>query len=53
MTGDKEKPLAPVPDEERERRLQELDRALSDEEEREKGRRPLGPDEPDGGSPPG
>lgn len=53
MTGDKEKPLAPVPDEERERRVQELDRALSDEEEREKARRPGGPDEAEEGSPPG
>lgn len=53
VSGDKEKPLAPVRDEERERRVQELDRALSDEEEREKARRPGGPDEPEGGSPPG
>lgn len=49
---DKEKPLAPVPDEERERRVQELDRRLSDEEEREKARRPTEPDDT-GEHPPG
>lgn len=55
VSGDKEKPLAPVPDEERERRVQELDRALSDEEEREKARLPIepeGPDDPDEERPP-
>ena len=53
VSGDKEKPLAPVPDEERERRVQELDRRLSGEEEREKARRPGDPDEPEEDLPPG
>jgi hypothetical protein len=40
MTADKDKPLAPVPDDERERRVTELDRELSGEEAREQAREP-------------
>lgn len=38
MGQDKDKPLAPVPDEERERRVEELDRELSGDEVREQQR---------------
>lgn len=40
MSAEKDKPLAPVPDEERERRVTELDRELSGEEAREQAREP-------------
>lgn len=56
MSPDKEKPLAPVPEDERERRVQELDRRLSEDEEREKARRPTGSqdrEEPNEEHPPG